>query len=593
MASKKMIETKDDEALTDEEMLAVAARPKEEEALSDEEMLSAAKGPAPKTPGPGMTALGTLEDVVTLGHAPNLVAGIEEMSFSSPEYIEKRDRYRKELQLGQEENPISSIAGTVAGIGGQIVSNPGGMLGKALGKTPMGKAAIESLANLGLFALQNPGDEAGKAGDLQADERAEMLKAPIAQDIPGLSSIPMSSLAALPLAGPLISQGGAKLTAKAFGPTAKELRKQIPRTEAGGRTAGAMPGSVLAGGSEAAPRAGGITEEALGAYAQQSGIAPAMSSAKQLYTKASSKVNEIGQKIGNFIKDQDVKLEDWFNKLPPGALKQQKLKQFLETGFTVDGSKSRVLNAISKTDPNRQAIENLVSEYFDGVIRPALGNAKTADFENLHRMRAEVQDMINYAREGKIPAAEKTYNAILKEIDRAMDAELDFISQVPGVAKDQLKRLRKEYSLVKTLENRALRQYAKEEAKPFTFSVPTAATAGLIGMISSPDPRIGAGMAAIGGLAGGTVRGGPKLYSTLGAAASGQAGRMTSAPSFLGISSTPEKMIEGFPMSALVPADPHPIFKMEEREIIRKSEMPPSQKARMMNLLEKGYLYRP
>lgn len=528
-------------------------------------------GPVTEKHGPLWTGAANFADTVSLGYSPQIKAGMMEaadglgLPSDHEKYADRRDYYRKELTDASNDNPISATVGSLGGIGGMIAANPAGAVSKFAGplaESALGKAAIESLVNLGIMGLQNPGDEKGIVDPVQGQRRMDMLKAPLSDTIPVLDQIPTGALAAVPMAGPTLLRGANKLTAKAFGPKPTEIAKSMSR-------------------------GGLLSEDSLGRYAQSTGLSKAMSSAGDLYDRTAARVSQVGQKIGNFVTENGGKIESWLaNNVGPES------QAALENSFHVDNSRARALSQVSRTDPDYPAIAKHVNDYFDN-LKGAFGSDTNPEFTKLQQIRSEVQNKIKYDRKNpmKTPGTEKAYAAILSEVDRSMEHELNLIEKMPGIETKKLQALRKEYSLGKTLEGRALRQASRGESSQMSINLPAAGIGALSGHAMSENPNVAGILATIGGLTGSQIKGGPRMYSTLGALGAGQASRITSSPALMSTMSAPEPEIEGFPVRTLQPLEIQ--YKEAERGRIKGSNMPPSLKARQLNALEKGYIVLP
>ena len=125
------------------------------------------------------TIAGSVINTITGNHAPQLTSAVRNLSFSSPEYVEDRDQYIK--QMNNSSSTLKGV-GTVAGIGATMMA-PIAKLPSAIQKAgPLVKYGAEAVKNFliaeGMTGLQNPGDIEGEVSGLQSDKRLEAMKDP-------------------------------------------------------------------------------------------------------------------------------------------------------------------------------------------------------------------------------------------------------------------------------------------------------------------------------------------------------------------------------------------------------------------------------
>lgn len=246
--------------------------------------------------GPLETFAETALDELTLGYYPQIAAGIKSQ-IDDVDYAKQRDIERSQLQTGQMESPIASGLGTGAAILGQMAVPMGGALKMAsLAKAgaPLAKeAAKQVVKNMAvgsaISGLKNPGDVRGAVTPMQLDKRLENIT----------SEAPLNAITSV--AGGLIDAKVAKKAADAPVNLIKALRP-IP-TKA----------TVLL--ANKAKRA-----KEVGNFIFENGIVKPGYDSGTILEKAESKVNEIGNILGNFIKrnsdkiEKNKSLDDFINK---------------------------------------------------------------------------------------------------------------------------------------------------------------------------------------------------------------------------------------------------------------------------------------
>lgn len=485
---------------------------------------------------PWETGLDTHLDTLSGGYGPQLKAALDVMTDPNTNFANRRDAYRQLLEQGQAANPKAKVAGIATGIAGQMAGLHGATGALPLADLhPVQRGAIQSLMNLALQAGQNPGDEQGKVGvDMGAQlQQINPMEHPVAD---ALATVPMVG----PLASKLVSPEMA--ATKAFSMTPKE-----------GQQAVSVNGMASKDPAE------------LGKFAlEQKGLIQPMTSGHSLYERMAARTKEIGAKLGSVVRTVEPKINDWLSKNAGSSEAQA----FLDDSFHLDNSRQKVLNIIDDLhDSDAPKMKAAVQEWFDywkdRVARGSSEGASNPDFDTLQKMRTDAQSKLNYERSPqnmqKTPGREAGMSAILDEVDRSIDHELNLAETLGGPRVGEMKALRQQYSLAKTLEQRSLRQAGKEVAKPMSVD---------------PLDMVKHSMIM-----------GPRTYQAGAAMLNGSLPPAIGAsPTLVGMGlNKPEPTVEGFPLNST--QDVPPMMYQQAKDSIEKSNMPLSQKAKRLNLL--------
>jgi len=117
-------------------------------------------------------------NAAVLNYGPELLSSVKNLSVSSPEYIQSRDAYRKDLEQGAQKHPLAAAGGALSG--GLLLGAPIGAASKAAGLLPsatrLGRIAQSAVGAGALSAVANPGSEDGKIDPVQAEQRVQNAK---------------------------------------------------------------------------------------------------------------------------------------------------------------------------------------------------------------------------------------------------------------------------------------------------------------------------------------------------------------------------------------------------------------------------------
>ena len=564
-----MEEGKMKDFLTDSEMKDLEAK-NHPDFISDEDMakLQPEEDVKPIEPyDPVETGLRAAINSAMAGYFPQAEAGVRTGSLSSPEYTKMRDELIQRQDISSVENPLSYGAGSIAGI-----FAPAGAIGKGVGAAfkgaPLAARALGAgAAGLAEMAMQNPGDVPGEVNPLQLEDRAQMIA-----DHPILSTV----AAAAPMVGPIaqnFKKGdiAAEAAINALSPK-KKLSRELIRSGEGGRV------------------------DELGNYALDNKVVGGLNNYEKMYQKASQlqeaagrEIHSINQRSNNFIENYMVQ-----NAGKPLS----GVKEYLTKTFTPANYKNEILSDIDRQLeylPAKDAALKKASDYLD-----AIWSKGTPDIEQLQKIRTALgQSVKDWAKTNlETPEVQRAWKIIRGHIADATDNEFNFLEQVTkGPDAQRIRQLRKEYRSASTIADNVLDRAAGEMSQKSGLGLLDAGAIGALGggaAMMTKDPTtamISAGLGA--GIMG------AKRLGESGRAGSLKAGlinKVVNHPESMTMQipaaiastvsrETNEPHVEGYPLSLTMPVNP--MEMMQAGAELEKSDMPPTEKAKRMQLLNK------
>lgn len=543
-----MSEAKDfltDEEMTEAEKNSAPAQAEGKDFISDEEMSEIEDL---NVPGPVETLARRALNAATLNYGPEILAATD--IDPTKGYQQKLKEQVEREDLGAMENPTAATLGTFGGIAGSMmagapvakVAKKGAEVAAKFGPDVAKKVApfvSEVLVNMGMNFAQNPGHDA--TGDSnETDLRVEQATSPLA--------------VATSVAGPAVGKAleaatdPVKNAVNAIGLDAKDLRQTL-RNERTGSPA---------------------TREGLVKSAREMGILnKTLSTTEGIYERAAQKVDEAGRKIADIVRNSSEDVNQWYERQP---LARRKAFDSSRLNFD-DRDIARIRNDLRELYKGYGPRGEQSLKRMDKLLESwAAGGGP--DLEDLWGLQAKLDDLIrdsgavagNVRGRGGNESLETKGYAYLKDlINKAVNAELEFYEKgLRGNALDAYKQARREYSVAKSILTASERKLAREgssQAGPIVGGIkelmsgtPTQTARDLIGRGVRTMNRAPLVQPSIIGLR---------------------------PPSFVYGGYRAEETLEVTPMEA----------QIHEAEIQRE-EIPPSEKARRLNLLRKyGRVY--
>jgi hypothetical protein len=479
----KSLDQMTDEELDQAILAQASAQPEEIDfsALSDDDLdnmlaekLSADAGPRSR---PGEAFAQSFGDAASFGYLPHLQAAVEpvadkissffgdgvdeqlkEQGFvidQGPEesYVQRRDKFIRRGQKLAEENPEAAMAGGVSGAITSGVATGGGLsklLGSAAKTATTGKRFVDA-GKTGAFigAARNPGDIEGELGGLQIKDRAQNALKDAATGL-----VVQGGLEGVKKVGEGVKNAGKNLKTysqnkalKASGAMLKDFRKAVGKKKAGELGQTAIDEDLVSMGDDIADTA----------------------------KKAESKVKESGKKIGEIYDKADN----------VASLNSSDLRG-LQNDFIEESSKR--LDGTIDADEVAQKIDKVLS---------VLHGQKNPTFGQLRKLRASIDDKINFAKETKdLPAYQEELLHLRNKVNDLVQSKIGSTNQA---LKKELLKENKRFSNLAEISKMSKDKMAREESNAAfglreRISGGVGATVGA--MIGGP---VGAGVGAVTG----------------------------------------------------------------------------------------------
>lgn len=406
--------------------------------------------------GAGQTALENFGDTATFGHLSQLQAATEPaMNWAldkvtggtvsegdQSSYVGRRDANTKRRDAMSAENPKAAMAGKVGG----VVATLPMLSGAAPAATFAGRAVQAAKGGATAGALMNPGDVEGEVSNPLA-EISERGKNALKGAGTGVLAQGALEKVASPIAGWVgskLGRGAEKMATKALGPTKAQLEKL--------KTSG--------------------QEGKLGRELLDEGAIPAVGSTNGILNRVSAKKDEIGKKIGALLDGAgDAKV--------------------ISGKSIADGVSQADDVALLVSTPGAGSMRAKVNETLNDIL--AKGDLSVRD---AHELRRQIDKLINFSkRSDELRGMQPVYYAIRDQLNDAISGA---VNQVPGVAKDQLKRLNGAYSKMATAERIAEGATARAGAnRTISLTDTIAGAAGALAGDSGPERAVLSGAFAL------------------------------------------------------------------------------------------------
>lgn len=402
------------------------------------EMKSLEQELAPKQSRPGEAALQSFGDAATFGYLPQLQAlaqkplqaGYELVTgkdLPDESYVQSRDRFSRRGQALQEENPVASLGGTVAG----SVALPGITMGKGVGL--LSKFGRAGAAGAATGALYNPGDEEGKVSGLQLGERLEAAK------------------------------GGAK-TGLIFGGLGIGAEKGLSKFSKASKGAADSLALDAIGAKKAHVKKllNKDNIDDVARFVRDEKIAVPGESFEGAATRAKELLNKTGKEIGESYKLVERQVNDpkFLN-----SLNDNQAKRLFETEFVTqnifDDIMSSVKDEFKAVSKGPQAIRQVQQS-----LAPMKNLGDVTDFEQLLKFRRSLDDTINFDKSVRdMPQAQKALVKARNLLKDKIDQRIKVIDEVVGGdTSKRLKELNKKYNLASEVSTIVNDKIAGEQA---------------------------------------------------------------------------------------------------------------------------------
>jgi hypothetical protein len=386
------------------------------EQMSDDQLLALhAESTKPEPIGPLETAGKQALDTFTMGHGPNAIAGVKKLVGATDDYASERDSQRAQLEQGTRDNPKSSMAGTAAGMGGQIAATA--LVPELTAPSLIGKVAKTFAVGEAMSALKNPGDVQGEVSDMQLDKRMDNMK----------KDAPLNAL--FSAAGGFVShkidklgQNKAMEAFKAVGPEMRDIKDAESR----------------------------FRTEDLAGFIKKNGIIDGFPDAKTIRDRAFDAKERAGKVIGDIFKRNTPELA----KKVPNALD------------------SYDPNALTKILSNNREGEGEAAQAVVGKVQSIIDDIKAnrgtdyLDLNDLHRIKQRVQDQVRNWK-----AAVQTDKNAGPMVDMFKDAShyfddmmVDKLNQLGGKLGPELRIANRNFNLASNVDQVASHNYYTSEA---------------------------------------------------------------------------------------------------------------------------------
>ena len=414
---------------------------------------------------PGQTALESFGNTATFGNLAQIQAGasqilpnptadvdakLESQGFKiqgpDTSYVAERDANIQRREGLEAENPKASLAGKVAGVVATVPALAGAGPAASFGGRALQAAKGGAIAG----ALTNPGDTEGELANPLQELASRGKQAAKGAAIGAVIQGGVEKVAS-PLAGWVsgkLGRGAEKMAVKALNPT----KSQVERLKVSGK------------------------ENDLGRMLLDEGAIPKVGSTNGILNRVSEKKEQIGQKIGELLESA-------------GDAKVISGKTLADTL-----SKSDDFAMLASTP----GAEGLASK--SEQILQTLRSKGEMSVKEAHALRKSVDKLINFSkRNDDLRGVQELLYGIRSEVSTAINGAMN---KVPGVSKDQLRRLNGAYSKLADAERIAEGGVARQAANQ-TFSLGDKVMA-----------AVGAATGGIGGAA--TAAGASKFARTYG-----------------------------------------------------------------------------
>ena len=400
--------------LSDEEIEALEAE--QNAGFSDEEIEALESG-GDKYPA-WRSALAGAEDTALLGYGPNIRGALKTQSFSSPEYIQERDRINAEKQEMREEDPGSFTAGQFAG-GAASLAVPGAAVGK--GAALFARLARAALAGAGAAAVADTPDVPGQVTEPTSPEDLKERAVNIA-------------------------------TGAALGPVAElgvsAVRKITP-DEVSRAFAALQPPKAFRREVRLAEEAGGLsTKDNIIKFARDEGMLDGLPNTKELYTRALAAKEKYGEALEIIYKRAQEAVD---NAIHGGMAPNT--RKFALSMNDLDSLKQKVIKEIrSKKWANTEKDSAIaqISNYFDGLHGEVNG---VPDLLQLHEVKSEIGAKSFREGRAELPTStEDFWRSAGRVIDDEIKSRIDNLAQVAAKSRDKnlgaaLREANRRYSL--------------------------------------------------------------------------------------------------------------------------------------------------
>lgn len=506
-------------------------------------------------------------DTGSLGYGPQIIAGAKKLVDPRIEYTDERDKQRDLLTQGENQNPKSSMAGKVAGFVAPMAV-PLGELGMGAKALQAGEAVLPTIAKqagknmlmaTGMSAAKNPGDTQGVVDPLQLEERGQNA----------LNDAPMNATVSTLV-------GGAQGKLAQMGGKAAEKNYQSLMPRSGNVYPDMQRGSID-------PDSNRMKD--IGKFVETHGINAGGATIEEIAKRANKVADNFGQKIGEFYQTITPKIskatqnQTALANFDPMTLENELNRSYVGAGDQAKAVTRDTLDIIDDVTKFKKTQGPLdLNDLWE--IRKAV--AKRANYKSLNApdARSSIQnemwaDVVNHFND----QIKQNIEQIGPQIGPDASAKLKYLNRSYSLAEDTAKIANK--SLASKISSGPKSLTVKDLAMP--------ATVGLGVGAASHNPILGAATAAGGiGLGAAAHALDPKLPSM---AANMASNSEQISPYLSRLAQVPQQvgpMIEGFPMAKTTKVDPMMASKMDDE--IRKSDMPPSEKAKRLNLLRKHQL---
>ena len=390
------------------------------------------KGDAPAGQ-PAQAALESFGNTASFGNLAQLQAGVSQVlpnptaeldqnlanqgfKIQGPDtsYVAERDANIKRREGLEAENPKAALAGKVAGFAATVPALAGAGTAASFGGRALQAAKGGAIAG----ALTNPGDVEGEVANPLQEIGARGKQA-----AKGAATAALVQGAVEKVASPIaswikgkLSGGAEKMAVKALNPT----KSQVERLKVSGK------------------------ENNLGRMLLDEGAIPKVGSTNAILNRVSEKKEQIGQKLGELLESA-------------GDAKVISGKTLADTL-----SKSDDFAMLASTP----GAEGLASK--SEQILQTLRSKGEMSVREAHALRKSVDKLINFSkRNDDLRGVQELLYGIRSEVSTAINGAMN---KVPGVSKDQLRRLNGAYSKLADAERIAEGGVARQAANQ-TFSL--------------------------------------------------------------------------------------------------------------------------
>lgn len=553
--------SKEKDFLTDDEMAALesSSEPRSsgepKDFISDDEM-SILEAKSADAPGIIETFGRSLLNAATMNYGPEILAAtdIDPSKAYGTKLREQVDRQ----DAGEMENPASSTMGTAAGIGASMltgapaagIAKKGAQAIAKIGPEAAKKIApfiSEVLVNMGMNFAQNPGhDTTGDADEIAL--RADQATSPLS--------------VATSVAGPTVG---------------KILEKAVDPIEQGISALGFRKGDI----KNMMTRSDGSTlsETNVVNEAKKMKILRPATTLEGIHERAMAKKEEVGRKIGAIMSSNSDLLNDWYTNLPATTRQMFDRHMVSITPGSPQGS-AAIRNAVSDVVSPYGSRGEAAAKEAMSVIEASTQGGK-GDLEDLWKLKGRLGKLVygetNAISKSGAPTLQKeAYEAALRKVDEMIDAHISLLENgllssihSQGVSaynrvkfkglSQQYADLKKQYSIADSVEKSTLDRIAAERGRSFTVR-------DLLPSTSVPAALSSAGTAIK------TMNRAPLIQ-----------------PAIIG-ATRPPILYGGFPEHETQEVHPMDLGMMESE--ISREDLPPSEKAKRLNLLRKyGRVY--